>query len=60
MLELVTKATEAVLASRDVRERYAQLGLIAEGGTAQDLTRRLEDDREYWARAVRRTGITLR
>ena len=60
VLELVTKATEAVLASRDVRERYAQLGLIAEGGTAQDLTRRLEDDREYWTRAVRQTGITLR
>lgn len=54
------KDAKAVLASDEVRERYAQLGLIAEGGTARDLARRMADDREYWARVVRQTGITLR
>ncbi|MGE8687760.1 MAG: Bug family tripartite tricarboxylate transporter substrate binding protein [Achromobacter sp.] len=60
VLDAVTEATEAVLSSSEVRERYAQLGLIAEGGTSRDLARRMEDDREYWERAVRQTGITLR
>lgn len=60
VLELVTKDAAAVLGSSEVRERYMRLGLIAEGGTSQDLAARMEDDREYWARVVRQTGITLK
>lgn len=60
VLDLVTKDAAAVLSLPEVRERYTQLGLIAEGGTSRDLAARMEDDRKYWARAVRQTGITLR
>ncbi len=60
VLDLVAKDTAAALASQEVRDRYTQLGLIAEGGSSHDLARRVEDDREYWAAAIRRTGITLR
>ncbi|MBO9330970.1 tripartite tricarboxylate transporter substrate binding protein [Achromobacter xylosoxidans] len=60
VLDRVAQAVSEALSSPAVRERYAQLGLIAEGGSPQDLARRMEDDRQYWTQAVQRTGITLR
>ncbi|RAP60104.1 hypothetical protein A6B37_23810 [Achromobacter sp. HZ01] len=60
VLDRVAQAVSDALSSPAVRERYAQLGLIAEGGSPQDLARRMEDDRQYWTQAVQRTGITLR
>ncbi|PND34716.1 ABC transporter substrate-binding protein [Achromobacter pulmonis] len=60
VLDRVAQAVSEALSSPAVRERYAQLGLIAEGGSPQDLARRMEDDRQYWTQAVQRTGISLR
>ena len=60
VLDRVAQAVSDALSSPAVRERYAQLGLIAEGGSPQDLARRMEDDRQYWTQAVQRTGISLR
>ncbi len=60
VLDRVARAVSEALSSPAVRERYAQLGLIAEGGSPQDLARRMEDDRQYWTQAVQRTGISLR
>lgn len=56
----ITTDVATVLSTSDVRERYAQLGLIAEGGTSRNLAARMEDDRQYWTRVVQQTGITLR
>ncbi|WP_088141801.1 Bug family tripartite tricarboxylate transporter substrate binding protein [Achromobacter xylosoxidans] len=56
----ITTDVATVLSTSDVRERYAQLGLIAEGGSSRDLAARMEDDRQYWTRVVQQTGITLR
>ena len=60
VLDRVAQAVSEALSSPAVRERYARLGLIAEGGSPQDLARRMEDDRQYWTQAVQRTGISLR
>ena len=60
VVDQITKDVATVLASSQVRERYAQLGLIAEGGTSGDLAARMEDDSQYWTRVVQQTGITLR
>lgn len=60
VLDRAAQDIAAVLASEDVRQRYTQLGLMAEGDTPADLARRVEDDREYWGRVIRQTGIVLR
>lgn len=57
--EKVADAIRRIAAQPDVRERLAALGLVAEGSTPQELDRRMQADRAYWAKAIQVTGIRL-
>lgn len=56
----VAREVRKAFAVPEVRERYVQLGLIAEGGTPQELEQRVQADRAYWTRVVQETGIKLK
>jgi tripartite-type tricarboxylate transporter receptor subunit TctC len=48
-----------VLASQDVRDRFAQQGATTMSGRAEDLRRVMESDLARWSEVVRAKGITI-
>jgi tripartite-type tricarboxylate transporter receptor subunit TctC len=53
-------AIKEALAQPDVKEKFAKLGVRAEGSTPDQLKDRLKADIEKWAVVIKRAGIPLR
>lgn len=53
----INRALNKALASPEVRERFAALGLEAGGGSAADLHKTMGDDTRRWGPVVRKSGF---
>jgi len=53
----INRALNKALASPEVRERFAALGLEAGGGSAADLQKTMADDTRRWGPVVRKSGF---
>lgn len=53
----INRALNKALASPEVRERFAALGLEAGGGSAADLHKTMTDDTRRWGPVVRKSGF---
>ncbi len=53
----INRALNKALASPEVRERFAGLGLEAGGGSAADLQKTMADDTRRWGPVVRKSGF---
>ena len=53
----INKALNKALATAEVRERFAGLGLEVGGGSAADLQKTMQDDAKRWAPIVRKSGF---
>lgn len=53
----INKALNKALATPEVRERFAGLGLEVGGGSAADLQKTMQDDAKRWAPVVRKSGF---
>ncbi len=53
----INKALNKALATPEVRERFAGLGLEVAGGSAADLQKIMQDDAKRWAPIVRKSGF---
>ncbi|OYU32625.1 MAG: ABC transporter substrate-binding protein [Comamonadaceae bacterium PBBC2] len=53
----INKALNKALATPEVRERFAGLGLDVGGGSAADLQKTMQDDAKRWAPIVRKSGF---
>ncbi|MGV0985259.1 MAG: Bug family tripartite tricarboxylate transporter substrate binding protein [Limnohabitans sp.] len=53
----INKALNKALATPEVRERFAGLGLDVGGGSAADLQKTMQDDAKRWAPVVRKSGF---
>lgn len=53
----INKALNKALATPEVRERFAGLGLEFGGGSAADLQKTMQDDAKRWAPIVRKSGF---
>jgi tripartite-type tricarboxylate transporter receptor subunit TctC len=53
----INKALNKALATPEVRERFAGLGLEVGGGSAADLQKTMQDDAKRWAPIVRKSGF---
>ena len=56
-VEEINRALNKALASPEVRERFAALGLEAGGGSAADLQKTMADDTRRWGPVVRKSGF---
>ena len=56
-IEDINKALNKALATPEVRERFAGLGLDVGGGSAADLQKTMQDDAKRWAPVVRKSGF---
>jgi tripartite-type tricarboxylate transporter receptor subunit TctC len=57
VLASYNRALVKALAAADVKERFAQLGLVAGGGSAADLTRLEQASSARWGAVVKATGF---
>lgn len=48
-----------ILESPDVQRRFTEMGLLAKGSTPASFATRINQDRDYWAKALKITGIQL-
>jgi tripartite-type tricarboxylate transporter receptor subunit TctC len=53
----INKALNKALATPEVRERFAGLGLDVGGGSAADLQKTMQDDAKRWAPVVKKSGF---
>ncbi len=53
----INRALNKALASPEVRERFAALGLEPGGGSAADLQKTMTDDARRWGPVVRKSGF---
>lgn len=53
----INKALNKALATPEVRERFAGLGLEAAGGSPSDLQKTMQDDAKRWAPIVKKSGF---
>lgn len=56
-IEDINKALNKALATPEVRERFAGLGLEVAGGSAADLQKIMQDDAKRWAPIVKKSGF---
>jgi tripartite-type tricarboxylate transporter receptor subunit TctC len=56
-VEEINRALNKALASPEVRERFAALGLEPGGGTPADLQKTMADDTRRWGPIVRKSGF---
>ena len=56
-VEEINRALNKALASPEVRERFAALGLEAGGGSAADLQKTMAEDTRRWGPVVRKSGF---
>ncbi|HYF21738.1 MAG TPA: Bug family tripartite tricarboxylate transporter substrate binding protein [Ramlibacter sp.] len=56
-IEPINRAVNVALATPEVRERFAALGLEPGGGSAADLVRTMQDDTRRWGPVVKRSGF---
>jgi tripartite-type tricarboxylate transporter receptor subunit TctC len=56
-IDVINRAVNKVLGMPEVRERFAELGLDAGGGTAADLQRTMQEDTKRWAPVVKKSGF---
>ena len=56
-IDEINKALNKALATPEVRERFAALGLEAGGGSAADLQKTMVDDAKRWGPIVKKSGF---
>jgi tripartite-type tricarboxylate transporter receptor subunit TctC len=56
-IDEINKALNKVLASPEVRERFAALGLEAGGGSPADLQKTMQEDAKRWGPVVKKSGF---
>lgn len=56
-IDEINKALNKALATPEVRERFAALGLEAAGGSAADLQKAMLDDAKRWGPIVKKSGF---
>ncbi len=59
IIDRVQRETAAVLATPEVRERYAALGLLPGGGTPEQLAAQIKEEYTRWEKVIREAGIKL-
>jgi tripartite-type tricarboxylate transporter receptor subunit TctC len=59
IVDRLNAAIKEALAQPDVREKFAKLGVRAEGSTPDQLKDRLKADIEKWAAVIKKAGIPL-
>lgn len=59
VVETLNAAIKEALAQADVKEKFAKLGVRAEGSTPDQLKDRLKSDIEKWAAVIKQAGIPL-
>ncbi len=59
IIDRVQRETAAVLATPEVRERYAALGLLPGGGTPEQLAAQMKEEYTRWEKVIREAGIKL-
>ena len=59
VVDILNPAIRAAVAEPDVKEKFAKLGVRAEGSTPEELKQRLKADIEKWAAVIKKAGIPL-
>jgi tripartite-type tricarboxylate transporter receptor subunit TctC len=59
VVDVLNKAINTALTDPQLLEIYTRLGLVAIGGTPQDLTRMIEREYNAYARLIKETGLKL-
>jgi tripartite-type tricarboxylate transporter receptor subunit TctC len=57
IIDLLNKTVREIVATPEVKERYADLGIEAQASTPEALKKRLTDDIAKWAAVIERAGI---
>src|SRR6478736_8105510 len=57
IIELLNKAIHEIVATPEVKQRYAELGIEAKASTPEELKARLAGDIGKWAAVIERAGI---
>jgi tripartite-type tricarboxylate transporter receptor subunit TctC len=57
IIGLLNKTIHEIVASPDVKQKYADLGIEAKAGTPEELKARLQGDIGKWAAVIERAGI---
>ena len=57
IIDLLNKTVREIVATPEVKERYADLGIEAQASTPEALKKRLTDDIAKWAAVVEHAGI---
>jgi len=57
IIALLNKAIHEIVATPEVKQRYAELGIEAKAGTPEELKARLAGDIGKWAAVIERAGI---
>ena len=57
IIDLLNKTVREIVATPEVKERYADLGIEAQASTPEQLKTRLADDIAKWAAVIERAGI---
>jgi tripartite-type tricarboxylate transporter receptor subunit TctC len=57
IINLLNKAIHEIVATPDVKQRYADLGIEARASTPAELKARLEGDIAKWAAVIERANI---
>lgn len=59
VIDMLYKATEAVLADTDVKKKYAELGVEPLSDNPEQLAQRLNDDLKLWSGIVKSSGAKV-
>jgi tripartite-type tricarboxylate transporter receptor subunit TctC len=59
VLQRLNRETNAILASADMKQKLAEQGADAIGGTPEDFARHVRTERDKWSRLVRERGIVV-
>jgi tripartite-type tricarboxylate transporter receptor subunit TctC len=57
IVNLLNKAIREIVATPEVKQRYAELGIEAKASTPEELKARLAGDITKWAAVIERAGI---
>ena len=57
IVSLLNKTIREIVATPEVKQRYAELGIEAKAGTPEELKARLAGDINKWAAVIERAGI---
>ena len=57
VIELLNKTIREIVATPEVKQRYAELGIEAKASTPEELKARLAADIGKWAAVIERAGI---